>query len=553
LIVPDARAVLLDLHRTRRRTRIKEIDAFEALYRVYLTAVLGGVAVWILSGLTGDHRVIASTVARVRQDGPQVVGAVIALVWAVGFRSGGRGGPLVLEAAEVRHVMLAPVERSIVLRPSALRQLRFGIFAGAVAGAVAGLLAFRRLPGPPLEWIATGAATGVLAAAGSLGLGMILSGRHPGSETAGRWTGGLLALGVLGWSAADVATATSTSPMSFLGRLALSPLGWHPTALIGVVVAGAAVAVGLASVGGCSIEAAERRATLVGQIRFAATLRDIRTVVVLRRQLGQELPRQRKRPNRPGRSGFRVSRWPVWARGWQGLVRFPPMRALRLAALAVAAGAAEAGAWRGTTPLIMVAGLALYVAGLDAIEPLSQEIDHPDRRDAYPLPSGEIYLRLLGPSLVLMMGVGVVASGVAVLLAHGRGLSVAVGAVLIVPAGGAGLAAAVTSIIQGPPPVSSASNLFLPPEVAGIRAMVRTFWPPILATLGTVAVLSGRHHTAPPGPVGPVATTAIPVVILLLAVATWVRRHDDLHAWFRSLSADFEAASRPKGAGPAAR
>ena len=35
-----------------------------------------------------------------------------------------------------------------------------------------------------------------------------------------------------------------------------------------------------------SPEAAERRSSLVGQIRFAATLQDVRTVIVLRRQLG---------------------------------------------------------------------------------------------------------------------------------------------------------------------------------------------------------------------------------------------------------------------------
>ena len=44
---------------------------------------------------------------------------------AVGLRSGSRGGPLALERAEVRHVLLAPVDRTTALRAPAIRQLRF--------------------------------------------------------------------------------------------------------------------------------------------------------------------------------------------------------------------------------------------------------------------------------------------------------------------------------------------------------------------------------------------------------------------------------------------
>ena len=78
-------------------------------------------------------------------------------------------------------------------------------------------------------------------------------------------------------------------------------------------------------------------------------------------------------------------RWPAWRRGWQGIVRFPPLRVLRLAVLEVAAGAAAFGTWRGTTPLVVAAGLALYAAALDVVEPLAQELDHPDQRDGYPV------------------------------------------------------------------------------------------------------------------------------------------------------------------------
>ena len=50
-----------------------------------------------------------------------------------------------------------------------------------------------------------------------------------------------------------------------------------------VGLAAVAVVAGLQLIGGVSIERLERRSRLVGQVRFAATLQDVRTVLVLRR------------------------------------------------------------------------------------------------------------------------------------------------------------------------------------------------------------------------------------------------------------------------------
>src|SRR5262249_10641335 len=170
----------------------------------------------------------------------------------------------------------------------AIGQVRFAWLLGGGAGAVAGLLAFRRLPGAPAAWVASCAIVGALAVAGAFGLAMVISGLR-----LGRWIAGLLAVAVLAWSGLDVALRAATSPASLLGQLALWPLAVHPVDVVGTVVAVAALATGLALVGGTSLEASERRAALVGQMRFAATLQDLRTVIVLRRQLAQELPRQR--------------------------------------------------------------------------------------------------------------------------------------------------------------------------------------------------------------------------------------------------------------------
>ncbi|MBO0747586.1 MAG: hypothetical protein J2O47_04515, partial [Acidimicrobiaceae bacterium] len=59
--VEDPRAVLSDLRRARRRQRTRDFDPFEALYRVYITAIISGIVVWLASGITGDTRVSAAT------------------------------------------------------------------------------------------------------------------------------------------------------------------------------------------------------------------------------------------------------------------------------------------------------------------------------------------------------------------------------------------------------------------------------------------------------------------------------------------------------------
>src|SRR4029453_5278654 len=79
--------------------------------------------------------------------------------------------------------------------------------------------------------------------------------------------------------------------------------------------------VGLRRLGSLSLEAAERRTGLVGQLRFAVTVQDLRTVIVLRRQLAQDRPRNRPWLALPGRNRF-----VVWRRGWHGLLRFPVAR-----------------------------------------------------------------------------------------------------------------------------------------------------------------------------------------------------------------------------------
>jgi hypothetical protein len=554
----DARRVLKDLHTARRRRRTAEFDPFEALYRAYLTGITLTVTVTVLSTVTGDTKLSPPQVANFHRQAAPLIGLAFALVLAVGFRSGGRGGPLVIEAADVRHVLLAPIDRTLALRAPAIRQLRFGALLGGGTGAVAGLLAFRRLPGAPVAWVVCGATAGAIVALAALGLAMLIAGLR-----LGRWIGGLLAIAVLGWSAADVATGVVTSPASLLGQLALWPLTVHLVDLVGVALAAAALVAGFVVVGGTALEASERRASLVGQIRFAATLQDIRTVIVLRRQLAQELPRQRPwvrlprsvpkawltpqppQPPQPPqatqqngatpaveRRPPRRRRLPAWRRGWHGILRWPALRYGRVAVLGAGAGLALVGVWRGTTPLIIVAGLALYVAALDAVEPLAQEVDHPDRQDSYDLPKGRLHLRQLGAPAVVMLLVAGIGLAAALIATGGSTTTAQVGGVMVIPAALAALGAAAVSVIKGPPPPLAPQQALMP-EAAGARAMGRLLWPPLLATFGVLPILaarSARDHGQQP--LAGLGAAIQPLIILVVGLVAWVRFQEEAHAWF---------------------
>jgi hypothetical protein len=478
-------------------------------------------------------------VIKVADDGPAVLGVVVALALFVGLRSGSRGGPLALEAAEVRHVLLAPIDRGLALRAPAVRQVRFALFVGAVVGAVGGQLAARRLPHPFMAWVVCGFAFGVVTAA--LVLGSALS---AAAIKLPSWIAGVVGLALVAWAAGDVAGWFPESPTAFVGRIALFPLDQSAEVALPVLVAAGLVVFGIAGLGSVSLESAERRSSLVGQLRFAATLQDIRTVMVLRRQLALELPRLRPWV-RVGRG-----RLPVLRRDAQGVTRWPASRVVRLVVLSVIAGLSARAAWDGAVPMVIVAGLALYVAGLDMIEPLAQEIDHPGLRDTYPVAAGPLHLRHL-PSIALV-AVPAALPGAAVAVAiEPTWSAAAVAGIVAVSAGLAAAAGATVSVLMGAPAAADSWSL-VPPEIAGARLAGRTVWPPALAVLGVLPVVAARAaaHAKPPlSPMGPATAAALGVLFVVANVALWVRYRDQAKAWWKEKLAQAFPSSEGARAG----
>ncbi len=524
-------SVVAELRRTRRIRRLGELEWFEVAYRAYLAALAGGVVVLWLSGLVPDEPATAAEVADVSRYGPAVIGTIVAVALALGLRSGSDGGPVALEAADVRHLLLAPVPRRQVLLTPVVQRLRAMAFGGALVGAIAGQLAARRLPGSGPAWAASGALAGAATGCAFVAVAVIAHvTRLP------RWvTTGLGA--VLLAAQAGAVVGWWPGPGDGLGSLAM--WGWrqHLADLVALGVVVALTGVALAMAGRLRVEPLVRRADLVAQLRFAVTMQDLRTVILIRRQLRDERPRSR--PWRLLRPQFGGPRWAVWDRGWRGLARYPVARIGRMGVLAVAAGLTAAVTVRGTTPAVAAMVIALHLLGLDSVEPLSQEIDHPDQGDGLPHDRGWLLLRHVAAPAALVVPFAGIAAAAFVALQPGAW---AAALALAVPVTWLGVGGAVVSVVRDAPDPIAQPSAVMPPEMAGFTSSIRLLLPVVVSALAALPVLAMRAEPT----AGAVLRSVIGAAVALAALLWWVRRRDE---WLRRWRAFTSGAGRPAGAG----
>jgi hypothetical protein len=518
LTIESERAALAALRRVRRRRRLRETDWIEVLYKAYTAALISLGALVALALVVGDGKLSHTGVHDLESRAPALIGLFVAVGVGLGLRSGARGGPLALEAAEVHHVLLAPIERGVVFRQHAYRQLRGLLLFAVVGGGLTGLLVSQRIPNvtgaSAAGWIAADAATAVLMVLAIWGATLVASG-HRLAPLVALVIGVVLAL----WSLADVLAGRITSPASMLGALAVWPQEVRLVALVGVVLALAVPVLGVLGVGGTSIEECRRRSGLVGAMRFAATVQDMRTVIVLHRLLSQENTRSRPwfvLPPRPGAGGA------FWRRDWFGVLRWPVVRAGRVVGLVVLAALATYGAWRGTTPLVVLAGLALFIAALDCVEPLAQELDHPDIGRGVPAERGALYIGHLMVPTIVMVCVSVLALAVVAAIDPAPGVA-AVGAITIVPVAIAAVAGAAASVVLGTPNLAAAAALGSA-EFATMYVVARQAFPPILVILSLAPVVAARAAVnAHVDPFGVAVWAALPAILISDIVITVVR------------------------------
>lgn len=508
------------------------MEWFDALYRVYLTAFVGGGAILFLSSLAGDSHLTPQQLADVRTHGPHGIGLVVAVIVFMGLRSGANGGPIAVEEPEVRHVLLAPIEHSAVLRHPAIQRLRTFAFVGALAGGTANQLLGRRLSDVASlpVFMLWGAVAGALAASLFIVSALLVHGLG-----IPRWAATALGTALATWQVAVTFGDTNVAgPYDTIGSLSMWWARVSPIDIVGVaaIAALAALAIGLA--GRLSLEALSRRSSLVTQMKFAVTLQDVRTVVLLRRQLSQEHMRVKPWVKVPPV----LRRDVIVGRGLRSVAHFPGRRLFRMALLTITGACALVTAWRGVSAAIVAAGLAFFVLGLDAIEPLSQEIDQPDRADALPIDRGLLMTKhLVVPTIVMIPFVvlGVVVAYVAEPHPTTIGYAVLLG--LAALAGGVA-GASINAVSGAPDPVGGANQgLAMPPEVAGMTTMLRAIFPPAISVAACAPVLATRHgFENNVDMLGNTLRACGAVVILVVLVAGWVRQRDAIHEWFRSIA-----------------
>jgi hypothetical protein len=135
-------------------------------------------------------------------------------------------------------------------------------------------------------------------------------------------------------------------------------------------------------------------------------------------------------------------------------------------------------------------------------------------------------------------------------------LSLALAAICAPAAVVAGSAGAAVSLMQALPSDSTPGSTqeLLPPEVAGMRVVVRTVWPLLVAVVGGVPVVLA-HGAAEQG-VSEIASALQGVMLVVVVtglIAAWVRYREPARAWWRNLLEEGQKATEERTAQKNAR
>lgn len=504
----DATRVLRTFRRARRRHRLAGVRWLDLITDAYGTALAIAVGGSVLIDAFGGLGRLGSAAGFAAPDvrSAAFAGTLLAAVVLLGAREGRLGGPLALDAAHVRHVLSSPIDRAHALRGPLRNAMARRFLLGIAAGAGFGFIAARSFSGALIPFLAGGAICGGISFGVAVATAVLTNRR----ARPARWPAAA-ACTLVAWGVLDTIRATRTSPASWLATTALGPRRSPLVTAAGVGALIIVTAVALARVGTTSIELAERRAALVSMVRFSIATQDLRSVIVLRRLLTLEIPRRRP--------WLRIDPWattslPAWRRGWHGLLRWPAGRVVRCLSLGAGTGASAVGAWRGTNMFIVVAGICLYVAALDVVEPLAQEDDHPRLRDMQPVDPPRLALRLLGAPVAALAAIAAIGLVGSALVAGPLGFDahpVAMAALLAVPAAAGAAAGAMWSLMAKPPDPASPQFL-IQPETFGVAVAAHYGTPVLLASLGFAPLLLARYASR-------AGTSVIATVLPSVAVA----------------------------------
>ena len=513
-------AVLAELRKAR-RDRHPRPSTFMLIGMVQVAALLwlyGAVGLWLL---VQGRRVSGAELAILRHMGPGVIGLLLAVVLIGSVRTGLQGGPLAPDRPDILHLLLAPVQRILVLRPLASRRLVVSLTGGAGLGATLAAVSQARLGGGIPQWALAGSIAGALIGVLASGVAMLFSGRRLGPIWAV-----LVSLAVTLLSAFDLISGTHLSLTSWIGVIAVGPLGLDWLSLAAIPAVALLAVVGLQGVAGSSLEALDRRANLVPLLRFQAAMQDVRGFLRTRALLAQEAPR--REPWFRLRRSLRGVGGAVWQRYWHSLLRWPAWRLARVTVLVLGAVGATVLVWTGSDYFLLVGGFFAYMVGMEVLEPWWQEVEHPFLTDLLPCSRLQLVVRHLVSATAAAVLFGAVAIPALVALRIPT-LLLGVAALGLPPAAIAAVLGA--ALRSGPDPtwletMGDALAATTPPDyafpVAGIARVLRVTIPVGIAVVGLAPLMVARSALAQganPFPGEALAGISVTVLVVLLLAA----------------------------------
>ena len=233
----------------------------------------------------------------------------------------------------------------------------------------------------------------------------------------------------------------------------------------------------------------------------------------------------------------------IWRRGFRSLRRLPASRLARIASLAIVGGVCASLAASSSLLFLLGTLAALFLLGMEAIEPLSQEIDRPDITDGLPIERGRLFAyHLVAPAALLVVAAVLGAAAASILEPSHAAAAFAIA----LPATLAGAIGPVAgAVLDAPTPIAVAdTNImgtprdteqsFVPPEFAGFSNAFSTFLPIVLTSLGLVPIVAMRFDPS----AGTALRATIGVALVFGLLVRWVQRRD---RWGVAIRSFFEA------------
>ena len=430
--------VLRELRRVRRERRLGDTEWFDVLYRVYLFALVGTIAVVVASdsidGLI-DEQISADLIL---ERGPSIAGVVVVLAFSIGLRNGSEGGTDLnrvgrraapYAGAEQPHLGVVATDhptaassrirtRTRARRPWTTRRprdrgvtRRLGSQRCTVRRAHRFVLCrcssgCARTASPPRGGLVGGNALCGMAVTHSM---EDLGGRshRVGADRARQ---SCRKRSVLGYSTADDRPHRRCIGVPIC--CVCARVGRSTAVAVARTARTTRIATAFRSDGpGYSHRRSPSSTTQrrVGQVDAV-----VRAAIIgsTNDELHPRCPRRHARP-RPV-PGPITDRFPtyVWRRGLASIRRLPLSRLVRMVSLAIIAGISASLTVTSSWLFLILLVAAGFLLGLEAVEPLAQEVDRPDLTGGFPEPRGWLFAHhMVAPAVLLAVAAMIGAGG----------------------------------------------------------------------------------------------------------------------------------------------